>query len=184
MEMNDEGVTIPYGPLFDEVRRNHGFVDTRGRPDRAASIVEGTQSCAMRALLVQLAQPGARIFSVGCDIGTKSVVDQGKSYYTAGGYVQIMKSDYAGRSPHVYARYGDAVSEMLRARSCGHEWRLNLLLTPVQFNLDEFRDVTGSLWIWFHAYEDSKKYAIASREMFVECLTQVLLDEGNLACFR
>ena len=51
IEMDEEGVTIPYAPLFDNVRLNHGFVDTRGRPDLAASIVECAQSSAMRALL-------------------------------------------------------------------------------------------------------------------------------------
>ncbi len=184
IEMDEEGVTIPYAPLFDNVRLNHGFVDTRGRPDLAASIVECAQSSAMRALLVQLAQPGAKIFSVGCDIGTKCVTGEETPYYTAGGYVQIMKSDYVGRSPREYARFGEAVAEMLRVKSCGHEWRLNLTLTPVQFNLDEFRDLTGSLWIWFHALGDSKRYAVASRETYIVNLTQCLLDEENLACFE
>jgi hypothetical protein len=33
LEMNEEGMTVPYPPLFDDVRKNHGFVDLRGRPD-------------------------------------------------------------------------------------------------------------------------------------------------------
>jgi hypothetical protein len=56
-EIEQEGMTIPYPPLFDKVRCNHGFIDLRGRPDLAAEIPEGSQSPALKALLVALSKP-------------------------------------------------------------------------------------------------------------------------------
>jgi hypothetical protein len=32
-----DGTTVPYGPIFDDIRKNRGFVDERGRPDIAAT---------------------------------------------------------------------------------------------------------------------------------------------------
>jgi hypothetical protein len=51
-----DGTTIPYGPIFDGVRKNRGFVDARGRPDIAAIIAEGSESAALKALLVRIAE--------------------------------------------------------------------------------------------------------------------------------
>ena len=34
-ETEQEGMTVPYAPLFDDIRCNYGFVDLRGRPDLA-----------------------------------------------------------------------------------------------------------------------------------------------------
>ena len=30
-EIEKEGMTVPYPPLSNDIRRNHGFVDLRGR---------------------------------------------------------------------------------------------------------------------------------------------------------
>ena len=50
-EIEKEGMTVPYPPLFNDIRRNHGFVDLRGRPDLAIEIPEGSQSSALKAIL-------------------------------------------------------------------------------------------------------------------------------------
>lgn len=67
---DSEAITVPYPPLFDSIRRNHGFVDLRGRPDLAAEISEGAQSIALKTLLIELAAGLSPIFSIGCDLGT------------------------------------------------------------------------------------------------------------------
>ena len=184
IEMAEEGMTVPYAPLFDNIRWNEGFLDTRGRPDLAASISECTQSSAMKELLVLLAHPRSKIFSVGCDVGNKLVTEEGATYHTAGGYVQIMSESYARQSPDEYARFGEAVANLLAPKLCDHDWRLNLVLTPVQFNLDQFNGMTGSLWIWFHADGDTKREVVTEREVYIACLGHCLLDDCSLACFE
>lgn len=182
IEMDKEGMTVPYDPISDDVRSNRGFVDTRGRPGAASKIMEGRQSSAMKGLLVRVARVGSPIFSVGCDVGFKHVNEgRRKYYYTAGGYVQIMHSNYADRLPQDYARYGEAVANMLEDRANRNDWRLNFVLTPVQFNLDNFCEMTGSLWIWFHSFGDSKRLAVDSRETCIVELGNCLLDVRNLA---
>jgi hypothetical protein len=115
LEMDQEGMTVPYPPLFDNIRKNHGFVDIRGRPDFASEIAEGAGSSAMQALLIALAQPGSKLFTIGCDIGAKRV--DGDIPYTAGGYIQIMNSEYARREPDDYARFAQAVADALKSGS-------------------------------------------------------------------
>jgi hypothetical protein len=51
-------------------RRNHGFVDLRGRPDLAIEIPEGSQSPALKGILVELSEPDSPLFTLGCDLGT------------------------------------------------------------------------------------------------------------------
>jgi hypothetical protein len=131
-EMDQNGMTVPYPALFDDVRKNHGFVDIRGRPELASQIAEGSHSLAMRKLLIGLAQPDSKIFSVGCDLGIQ-LQTEGKLPHTAGGYVQIMHVIYADRSPKDYARYVAAVTKALKARSQNHEWHVCFVLTPVAF---------------------------------------------------
>jgi hypothetical protein len=46
-----DGTTVPYGEIFDDIRNNSGFVDTRGRPDVAANIPEGAASPALKGEL-------------------------------------------------------------------------------------------------------------------------------------
>jgi hypothetical protein len=61
-------MTVPYAPITDDIRHNRGFVDLRGRSDLAREIAEGRDSVALRNLLVRIAQPGSRIFTIGCDL--------------------------------------------------------------------------------------------------------------------
>jgi hypothetical protein len=125
LEMDKEGMTVPYPRLFDDIRQNHGFVDVRGRPDLASKIVEGAQSPAMKSLLIKLAEPGSHFFTVGCDLGTKFQADDREYPHTAGGYIQIMSSAYAKRTPEDYA---------IRSSCCGNaacELRRPLLASPL-----------------------------------------------------
>ena len=183
IEMDEGGVTVPYDPLFDNIRSNHGFVDTRGRPDLASNIAECAQSPSMRNLLMRLAQSGSKVFSVGCDLGGKLVTDEGRSQHVAGGYIQILSAAYSRYWLEEYERYGESVAESLKSRSSGYEWDLNLALTSVQFNLDNFKNVTGSICIWFHAYGDSEDVAARSREVCIANVGDCLLDDKSLAHF-
>jgi hypothetical protein len=60
-EIEKEGMTVPYPPLSNDIRCNHGFVDLRGRPDLAIEIPEGSQSPALKAILVELSEPDSHL---------------------------------------------------------------------------------------------------------------------------
>jgi hypothetical protein len=171
IEMDDEGMTVPYPSLFDDVRKNHGFVDLRGRPELASEIMEGTQSSAMKRLLIKLAQPESKFFTIGCDLGTKHL-DSDEFSHTAGGYIQIMNADYVERTPEDYTRFASGVAETLKMKCERHQWQVHFLLKPVQFNLDNFNNMTGSLWIWFHVFSDSAESSLTSREVLILALDQ------------
>jgi hypothetical protein len=147
-----EGITVPYPPLFDDVRNNHGFVDLRGRPDLATKIFEGSQSEGLRSLLVDLAKPNSAFFTVGCDLGSHEEANNGQdARNVAGGYVQLMHCNYADRSPEDYRSLGEIIAQLLDEVAQNHRWVLRFVLTFVSLNLDNFSSLTPSLWIWFYA---------------------------------
>lgn len=137
---------------------------------------------AMRKLLLALAQPESRIFSVGCDLGAKFLPEE-KLPYVAGGYVQVMHAAYADRSPQDYARFAEAIAETLNIVSRDHEWRVDFVLTPVAFSVDGPSDMTGSLWMWFHAYANSETGASDSRETLITELMEALTRSRYASLF-
>jgi hypothetical protein len=89
-----DGTTVPYGPLFDGIRKNRGFVDARGRPDIAASIAEGSESAALRKLLIRVSEENV-YFSLGCDLGMHPEPEAKVTLrQVAGGYIQVVGMDY------------------------------------------------------------------------------------------
>jgi hypothetical protein len=182
LKMDEEGMTVPYPRLFDPIRSNHGYVDVRGRPELAAEIAETSNSSAMKTLLIRLAQPGAKIFTIGCDLGTEFQKEDARPH-VAGGYIQIMNATYAKCSPEDYARYAAGVAEKLREASRGNDWQVHFVLKPVAFKLDGFSDMTGSLWIWFHAYANTAKRALSSRETLISELGRALTSERHISLF-
>jgi hypothetical protein len=174
----NDGITVPYPPLFDDIRRNHGFVDIRGRPDLAEKIPEGSQSPALRALLMRFAEAESPLFSLGCDLGASEQLENPPSTRcTAGGYIQFMCAAYAKRVPLHYQRFAEASARALDTHVGTHEWLVIFALTPVHFKLDDFSNMTGSLWIWFHAGSPTPEEALASREVLISKLQVTLFDE-------
>ncbi len=170
-----EGITVPYPPLFDDIRNNHGFVDLRGRPDLAANIFEGSQSRALRDLLVELAKPDSVFFTLGCDLGSHEEAENDQnSRYVAGGYVQLMHCDYVNRSPDDYFSLGETVSELLDGAARDHNWIVRFVLTFVSFSLDNFSNLTPSLWIWFYAAGNTAEAALMSREVILSRFREAL----------
>ena len=85
------GNTVPYPPLFDTIRQNHGFIDTDGHPENVDQIPEVAWSAALRSLLLDLASPSSDFISLGCDLGEgKKPKRRMSTRWVAGGYVQIM----------------------------------------------------------------------------------------------
>ena len=161
-EIEKEGMTIPYSPLFNDTRRNHGFVDLRGRPDLAIEIPEGSQSPALKAIL-NLA-PIAQL--------------------VAGGYVQLMCASYSDRSPEDYTTFGYAIAQVLGEKAQDYSWFVRFVLKLVVLSLDDFSGAAPSLWIWFYAIGETPEAALASRESLTGELHDALVDEHFTSFFE
>lgn len=166
------GITVPYAPIFDDIRKNHGFLDVRGQPNLAAQILEGHDSEALRALLVRIAREGS-YFSLGCDLGAH--VEDVELKNVAGGYLQIASTDYANTSTDHYDVFCDALAKNLEARADRRSWRVDLQGAYVQFRLpgEEFI-LAPSIWIWFFAAAKTCADARKSREGLICVLEDAL----------
>jgi hypothetical protein len=121
---DQEVITVPYGPLFDEIRRNSGFVDVRGRPDLAAQTPEGAGSPNLKKLLIALSNTTSPLFTLGCDLGTHEEREHSRIRYGAGGYIQVMKTTFAEAAPDEYLDLARAVSAEVDKSSADHDWEL------------------------------------------------------------
>jgi|ERR1700737_56056 hypothetical protein len=170
-----DGTTVPYGPIFDDIRKNRGFVDARGRPDIAASIAEGSESAELKKLLVRISEENI-YFSLGCDLG-KHEEPEAKAplRQVAGGYVQVVGIDYEGLSTDQYDEFGDRVQRALRAKSQGRNWRLWLQGCFVNFKFPGRPAIMApSMWIWFFARAKNEERAIEAREELIAILSEIL----------
>jgi hypothetical protein len=170
-----DGTTVPYGPLFDDIRKNRGFVDARGRPDVAASIAEGSESAALRNLLIRISEENV-YFSLGCDLGTHPEPEAKATLrQVAGGYVQVVGMDYERLSTDNYDEFGSRIERGLRAKSQGRSWRLWLQGCYVDFKLPDRPAVMApNMWIWFFARAKTEKRAVEGREELIATLSDVL----------
>ena len=86
-------LSLPYIQDFENGRTNHGIRDLRGRPDLASTIPEAARSAALTELLVALAQPSAKYFTIGCLFVKLPPVDEADADDQAAGYIQFAYSD-------------------------------------------------------------------------------------------
>ena len=184
-ETDEEGMTVPYPAVFDDIRRNHGFVDLRGRPDLALGIFEGSESTALRGLLARLSESDSALFTLGCDLGTHEEPESDDTARcVAGGYIQLMSASYAECSPDDYSTFGWAIGQALEGRAQEHNWTVRFVLKLVVLSLDEFSGLTPSLWIWFDAAAHTLEAALVSREVLIGSLQDLLTDEHLTSVFR
>lgn len=169
------GITIPYPPVSDEIRRNNGFVDLRGHPDLAGQISEGSESAALKDLLVRLSDSASSLFTLGCDLGEHQEEERRIIRQFAGGYVQLMASNYMTAKPQNYLELARAVEQTLRKSSTRLSWEFRFELTPVSFQLDSVEGLIPSLCIWFVAEASTRLAASKSREFLIEELCKVLI---------
>lgn len=180
---SEEAMTVPYGPLYDDVRANRGFVDLRGRPDRALEIVEGIGSDALRDLLTRLARPGSSLFTLGCDLGEgtgRTSVPRHRREF-AGGYIQVVSMAYDRTPPDAYAAFARTLVSQLEAGSADDRWEADIVGKWVYFNFTgEPIGQFPSLWIYFHAFAGSQTAAIESRERLVGVIGNAFVDSVAL----
>ncbi|NJM93221.1 MAG: hypothetical protein HC861_12040 [Rhodospirillaceae bacterium] len=168
----DETVLIlPYVRNFEEGRTNHGFRDTRGRPELIDEIVEAGTSPALKELLRSLAQPTSRYFSIGCDLRTWPPAEEGDPYQAAG-YVQLLSADLAREAIHRRRQmlFGRALEAHLDSRVGDEEWVVRFAVAMVNAG-----DLGGPVQVWspvveFSALGETAAEANASAERLMRAL--------------
>ena len=170
-----DGNTVPYGPVFDGIRRNSGFVDLRDRPDLADKISEGVFSPKLRELLKRLVI-NKWYFSLGCDLGEHIEEEQPPaSRKVSGGYIQIVAANYAEASTAHYDAFCEAFGRELKSYGEKRKWRITLEGTYVQFNLSDEPPVKApSIWIWFFAAAKTYERSSQSREELLSAIQEAL----------
>jgi hypothetical protein len=169
------GITVPYGAIFDGVRKNRGFTDVRGRPDAAAQITEGGESKALHDLLVCIAGKDV-YFSLGCDLGCHPEPESAAAQrQVAGGYIQFAAINYSNATTAQYDGLCKAMMPELRKRVGSCHWRIEIVGTWVKFCLpNEPTTTSPSMWMWFFATARTKAKAVASREKLIGAISDVL----------
>lgn len=158
-------LVLPYVRNFEEGRTNHGFRDTRGRPELVDEIAEAGISPALKELLRSLAQPTSKFFSIGCDLRTWPPTAPDDSYQAAG-YVQLLSSDLAREAIHRRRQmlFGRALEAHLDSRVGGDEWVVRFAVAMVGA-----ADLGGPEQVWspvieFSALGETEAEANASAE--------------------
>lgn len=184
--VDPEGMTVPYAPITDNIRRNRGFVDLRGHPDRVEEIIEVNDSPALRRLLVRVANMGSRIFTIGCDLGAHREPTNipVRRREVAGGYVQFASIHYDRAQPESYASFANAIGKNVKVRVGEDNWAIKCIGKWVSFEFEgEPKGVCPSLWIWFFAAASDPFGAVQSRERLVEAIDAATALPATLAVF-
>lgn len=172
----DETVLVlPYVRNFEDGRSNHGFQDTRGRPELIDAIVEAGVSPALKGLLRALAQPGCKYFSIGCDLRTWPPAEAG-DLFQAAGYVQLLSADLAQDAIHRRRQMllGRALETHLDTHVGEDEWVVRFAVAQV-----DAADLGGPELVWspvieFSALGESPAAAEASAERLLRTLRDLV----------
>jgi hypothetical protein len=164
--VDPEAMTVPYAPITDDIRRNRGFIDLRGRPNEVDKIAEGNESAALRRLLVRVAAVGSPIFTIGCDLGAHREPTNVpvRRREVAGGYIQFASVQFEKTKSDSYAALANAIVAHVKARTGEDNWRIDFIGKWVNFQFEgEPNGIYASLWIWFFAAARDPTAALQSR---------------------
>jgi hypothetical protein len=181
-ESKDEtALVLPYEQNFDDGRTNHGFLDMRGRPDLAAGVAEAVRSPALTELLVALAQPGAKYFSIGCDLGAWPPPEPG-DLHQAGGYIQLAFSDLEREATHHRRQmlFGRALEAHLQRAVGADSWVVRFTIAIVNAADLGGPEQVWSLVIEFAALAETNDEANASKERLLRVLRDFASPGGAM----
>ncbi len=168
------GNTVPYPPIFDNIRQNHGFVDTDGHPEIIDQVPEASQSDSLRSLLLDLASPASVFISLGCDLGEGKKPERRLSTrWVAGGYVQIIARDRNQQGVPALQPLAKTIEKHLKQESGDDNWEAELALVPVLL-ANENDVILQSIWACFHARASTLERARGSRERLLIALRDAL----------
>jgi hypothetical protein len=172
--------------MTDHIRRNCGFVDLRGRPDKAKDIAEASDSPALQQLLVHVAKVGSAIFTLGCGLGAH----QEPTYVplrrreVAGGYIQLASVHYDHAKTESYAAFANAIVANVKPRAGKDIWEIDFVGQMVNFQLhSEPKGVYPSLSINFFAAARDPFCALQSRERLVQAIDVATALPATLRSF-
>ena len=178
--------TVPYAPIADDIRRNRGFVDLRGHPDKAKEIAEGNDSPALRHLLVRVANVGSAIFTLGCDLGAHQEPTNVpmRRREVAGGYIQFASVHYDRAETESYAAFANAIVENVKIRAEKDHWEIKFVGQMVNFQFEgEPMGIHPSLMIWFFAAARNPFAALQSRERLIDAIDAATALPATLQSF-
>lgn len=181
-----EGTTVPYPAVTDEIRRNRGFVDLRGRPDLAKEIAEGRDSVALRNLLVRVANVDSKIFTIGCDLGTHRETTHVplRRREVAGGYIQFASVYYDGAATESYAAFANAIVAHVKKCAGEDNWKIEFVGKYVHFQFEgKPKRLCPTLWVWFFAAARDQFAAMESRERLIEAIDAAIALPAALESF-
>ena len=186
LRVDPEGMTVPYPPVTDEIRRNRGFIDLRKNPEKASEILESADSPALRSLLVRVAGRGSPIFTIGCDLGMHQERNvPARRREVAGGYVQFASIHYDRAETQSYSAFANAIGKNIKARVGQNYWTLECIGKWVDFKFEgEAQGFRPSLWIWFFAASSLLFDAIQSRERLIEAIDSAISLPEALKSFE
>lgn len=184
IEFEDEDelvLTLPYERNFEDGRTNHGFRDMRGKPELAEDIREAAGSPALKALLVALAQPASRYFSIGCDLKPWPSEEPGGPHQAAG-YLQLAFSDLAGEASDQrrHLLFGRDLKARLERAVGDDTWVVRLVLATI-----DTADIAGPDEVWspvieFSAMAATESEARASAERLIGALHDFMIADMAL----
>jgi hypothetical protein len=184
--VDPEAITVPYAPITDGIRRNRGFVDLRGHPEKAEDIAEGNESPALWRLLIRIAYVGSTIVTLGCDLGSHQEPIQVplRRREAAGGYIQIASVHHDHAEREAYAAFANAIVANVKSCARKDHWELNFVGQMVNFQLDPGRKgIHPSLMIWVFAAARDQVTALQSRERLIEAIDEGTALPGTLKSF-
>lgn len=165
---------MPYPPLFNEVNRNSGFVDLRGRPELVGALPEVCECPALQDLLTEIAAPNFPLMSLGCDLGRHIEPDKSAAkQHVSGGYIQLAGADLVGDESADLRTLAKQIDTGVRRRAGRNFWRFEFELQPVRYTFGQIIDAY-SLWLWFFAIAATSEEADASRARLLGTLLEVI----------
>lgn len=177
----ERGNTVPYPPLFDDIHRNHGFTDLRGRPDLVEGIAEVADSPNLRALLIELAHPSSNLMTLGCDLGAGLARDaQLDRRWRVGGYVQVALLPLAPVLHTTWIDIAKRCERSLKSSIGSARWEVAFGLCESHLLFDD-KIETFTFWIWLHAMASTYEKGQASRERLIAALHVGLREATGFA---
>ena len=165
-------LSLPYIQDFENGRTNYGFRDLRGRPDLARTIPEAARSAALAELLVALAQPSAKYFTIGCLFVKLPRIDEADADDQAAGYIQLAYSDLNWKAADLDCQlaFADAFRSRLEQSIGSDTWKVVVAIGAIGTDGIGGPGIVWSISVEFWVKGDSLDDACRSADRLLRAL--------------